>query len=148
MKPAQVIAILLLLFAADFATAEIYRWTDADGRVHFGDKPIDTKIQAEEVNVRDYKPGSDAQTREIIERRERLMNAGAEKSRQETSQTTLKAAVQARDEKRCAEARDDLLKVSGRVQFYDEQGKPVLVSEPERVARQRQLQEWVKANCP
>ena len=48
--------IALLLFAsamllAGQACAEIYTWTDAQGRVHFGDKPADND-RAQAVNVR------------------------------------------------------------------------------------------------
>lgn len=139
---------LTLLFAAVPANAEIYKWTDADGRVHFGDKPVDKKLQAEEVEVRDYKPGNDAKTREIIERRERLMNADADKARRGDALKSAKAADTVREEKRCSEAREHLLKISGRVEFYDDNGKPVRVSEQERAARQRETQDWIKANCP
>lgn len=41
------------------AVAEIYKWVDAQGNVHFGDKPTDARVagQAEEVEVDEsYKP--------------------------------------------------------------------------------------------
>ncbi len=42
--------IIMLLFASQIATAEIYKWTDESGRVHFGDSPSD-ETAAEQVNV-------------------------------------------------------------------------------------------------
>lgn len=38
MRPALLLA---LLIAAASASAEVYRWVDADGRVHFSDRPVD-----------------------------------------------------------------------------------------------------------
>jgi len=139
---------LLLLALAVPAGAEIYTWTDAAGRVHFGDKPKDKAVQAQAVEVRDYKPGSDAGTRDIIERRERLMNADADKSRRVDGDAARQAALKARDGKRCAEARDHLRKISGRVAFHDDDGRPVHVSEQARAARQRELDDWIRGHCP
>lgn len=51
------IALLALVTAglfpglAQFATAEIYRWVDATGRVHFGDRPQHQRAEKVEVNT-------------------------------------------------------------------------------------------------
>ncbi|MES2825364.1 MAG: glutaredoxin family protein [Pseudomonadota bacterium] len=46
--------ICLFLFAGS-ASAEIYQWTDANGRVHFGDKPAkNVKAKAVKVEVNTY----------------------------------------------------------------------------------------------
>ncbi|MES2676638.1 MAG: glutaredoxin family protein [Pseudomonadota bacterium] len=48
------IIICLFLFAGA-ASAEIYQWTDANGRVHFGDKPAkNVKAKALKVEVNTY----------------------------------------------------------------------------------------------
>jgi len=41
----------LLLLVPALVAAEIYRWTDAEGRVHFSDEPHDT-VPSEQVTVR------------------------------------------------------------------------------------------------
>ncbi|WP_371132902.1 DUF4124 domain-containing protein, partial [Hydrogenophaga sp.] len=48
MEAARVIRLILALIAILplICSAEIYKWTDESGRVHFGDKPKD-KDQAE-----------------------------------------------------------------------------------------------------
>lgn len=43
-------SVMLLLLLPMWGQAEIYRWTDESGRVHFGDAPKDT-VQAEKVVV-------------------------------------------------------------------------------------------------
>jgi len=46
------------LFAATITTtanAEIYKWTDADGRVHFGDaRPVDERFEEVTVQINSY----------------------------------------------------------------------------------------------
>jgi len=39
MKINQLIIIVMICFSCGIAQAEIYRWTDKDGNVHFGDDP-------------------------------------------------------------------------------------------------------------
>lgn len=46
---ARVLLVLMVMLPL-LSTAEIYQWTDASGRVHFGDKPKD-KEQSEQVSV-------------------------------------------------------------------------------------------------
>ena len=42
----------LCLLAAMAASAEIYRWTDSDGRIHYSDKPpADRKVQQVKIRV-------------------------------------------------------------------------------------------------
>lgn len=137
--------LFILLLAAPLAGhAEIFKWTDAEGRVHFGDKPTDQTIKAKEVEVKDYKPGSDEDTRAITERRQRLMNADADKGHDVGAEKKAMAEAKA---KRCEEARSDLLKMSGRIAFLDDDGKPVHVTEQQRVARQKEIQAWIHDNC-
>ena len=46
-----------LLSGASTATAEVYKWVDEDGRVHFGDRP-----QAEDAEAIELKPAAPATT--------------------------------------------------------------------------------------
>lgn len=49
-------AIIMCLFAANSAVAEIFRWTDESGKVHFSDRdPGDQKTESVEVRVNVYK---------------------------------------------------------------------------------------------
>ena len=46
---------LFLLILSLPVAAQVYKWTDEDGNVHFGDKPRGTDSQ--EVKIRDSSPG-------------------------------------------------------------------------------------------
>lgn len=138
---------LFVILALPFtASAEIYKWTDAEGRVHFGDKPTDQKVQAKEIEVKDYMPGTDAGTREINQRRQRVMNPGSEGKQKANEQDGANAAAEAQQQ-RCEVARDTLRKISGRVVFTDDNGKPLHVTEQQRIEKQRELDAWVRENC-
>lgn len=139
-----VLGLLMLPLAAH---AEIYKWTDAQGRVHFGDKPKNGQ-KAQEVEVKDYLPGSDAQTREITERGQRLMNAGADAKRQvEAKEAEAVASAEQDRARQCKEAKAYLRAVSGPVIFTDDLGQPIKVTEKERVAEQKRMLKWYDENC-
>lgn len=47
--------IVVMIFASLPANSEIYRWTDADGNVHFGDRPpVSKESRRIEVNINSY----------------------------------------------------------------------------------------------
>lgn len=43
--------LFVLLFFPLIASAQIYKWTDENGKVHFSDKPHDNKSERVEVNT-------------------------------------------------------------------------------------------------
>lgn len=137
------LATLVTMLPPATGAAEIHKWTDAQGRVHFGDKPRDG-APTEKVEVRDYKPGTDASVLQVYERSERLNDA----TRAVDPLRRKQEAAQAADRKAaCDEARDRLRRISGRVNFVDEDGKTVPTTERERVQKQREVETWIDANC-
>ena len=64
--------LLIAALLPTLATAEIYRWTDEQGRVHFGQRPV---AGAETVQVRPQVIERDEHTREREERRQRFYDA-------------------------------------------------------------------------
>lgn len=143
----KVFITLFMLLVSLPAGAGIYKWTDAEGKVHFGDQPKDQGVQAEEIEVKDYKPGTDDAVREVYQRRDRLLDAGREDGR---AKAEADRAAARRDElarRECAAAREEYAKISNPVVFVDSAGKPVKVSERERAARATAIESWIKDNC-
>jgi hypothetical protein len=115
------------------AHAEVYRWTDANGKIHFGDqKP---KTTAENITEKVKKTNVDTSTSEHqkLEAMFRKENT-ADREYQEQQAQPNPDLVQ-----HCAEAKDYLNKISGRVQFLDEQGQPIHISEAERNERANEI---------
>jgi hypothetical protein len=122
--------------------AEVFRWTDANGKVHFGDKKPDTSAEniTEKVKQTNVDTStSEHQKLETIFRKENAADREYQQQQQKPNPELLK---------RCAEAKDYLNKISGRVQFLDEKGQPKHVSEAERKQAAEEIQKIIKENCP
>lgn len=87
--------------------AEVYKWTDADGRVHFGDRPPHGK--AATVQLPAAATDTPAATPEQrLEQQRRLLRAYDEERRLKRD-ARAQAQRDAEDrQRRCAQARDDL----------------------------------------
>ncbi len=57
-KPFFIILLPFLMLAAASAAsfAEIYKWTDASGKIHFGDKPPQQSAEKLEINTKHSEP--------------------------------------------------------------------------------------------
>ena len=136
------LALFIFMFVSCVANAEVYRWTDANGKVHYGDKkPAEA---AENITDKIKKTNVDTSTTEhqkleTIFRKENDADRAFQAQQAQPNQYLLQ---------RCAEAKDYLNKISGRVQFLDDDGKPVHISESERDHRAKEMQTIIKENCP
>lgn len=136
------LALCIFMFVSCGAYAEVYRWTDANGKVHFGDKK--PKTAAEDITEKVKKTNVDTSTREH-QKLESLFRKENDADREHHQQQ-----VQPNTEllQRCTEAKDYLEKISGRVQFIDGNGKPIHITETERQQRAKEWQNVIKENCP
>lgn len=128
------------LLLPGLAAAEIYRWTDAQGQVHFGQRP---GAGAEQIEV---KP-------QVVERdqaREERTARFYEARREERDQASVKEAErQAKHEKECRGLRSQLaeLEKSGRYYSKDAKGEPVFYSDTEIDTARNQLATRVTERC-
>lgn len=135
------LSFIILIACSVFAEAEVYRWTDATGKVHFSDqKP---KEKADNVTDKVKKQNIDSSTQEH-QKMEALFRKENDADRE-----FRRAQSQPNDEhiQRCNEAKEYLRKISGRVQFLDSDGKAVNISEAERRTRAEEMHQVVKDNC-
>lgn len=88
---------------SEVVLAEIYKWIDADGKVHFGDKPKDPvqALDAEQVELGEsYQPSvRTAQEKEDYDNEQRLIMLRDQMRRREESQAQNEAEVRRREEK-------------------------------------------------
>lgn len=138
------IGVCLALLLPCLAQAQIYRWVDEQGRVHFAQHP---QAQAEEIEVRAQVVERDPQTREREERAKRFFDARRdERIQQQTEQHNQRAEQQ----ERCAAAKMGLARLSaGGVYFrQQENGERDYYSEEQVQAARRQWQAQVDRYCP
>ncbi|EWC40033.1 DUF4124 domain-containing protein [Stutzerimonas stutzeri] len=138
--------VLLLLTAAlmpVLAGAEIYRWTDAEGRVHFGQRPA---AGAEQIQVRPQVIERDELTRQRESRRERIFAA-----RRQEQLTAREQASQARAarEQECLGLHSQLsrLQLGGRYFRNDAAGARVYYSDSELEAARQRLATRIGQAC-
>lgn len=133
---------LLVLFPAPLL-AEIYRWVDADGRVHFGERPAPN---AERLDVRPQVVERDEQVLQRQQNMQKIMDVRASEREIETARSV---ARRERTRAQCDAMRRDLSKYQGRRFWYEEDanGKKVEVH-PSRVnARKQQLESLIQERC-
>tara|TARA_R110000782_G_scaffold27615_5_gene69720 strand:- start:57 stop:482 length:426 start_codon:yes stop_codon:yes gene_type:complete len=140
----RIITLLVMCaFLSLSAYAEIYRWTDAQGRVHFGEQP---RQGAERVEVSPQIIERDDQVREREANMQRLQQVRSEERAMKQQQ---KAEEQARLQANCDRLNNELARFDKRMYWYEEDtsGKKVEVK-PDRVEEQKmQLQALIRERC-
>ena len=136
--------ILTLLLLPALACAEIYRWTDAQGRVHFSEKP--GAAGAEQVEVKPQVVERDQATREREERSQKYFDA----RRDEQAQAEMRAAsARAERSKECGELRRQLQQIerNGRYFTTDASGERSYISDEELDAARSRLSSRIATRC-
>lgn len=138
--------IVFIILSLGNAQAEMYRWVDDKGKVHFSDRKPE-QHQAEEISdqVRqqniDYSGGA---TKGQLQQYERNQKA-RETERQQLEQRSEKWS--GKREEQCREARRRLRILKGRVVFFDKDNNEVKVTEKERERRALALEQEIKKYC-
>ncbi|SDT95459.1 protein of unknown function [Pseudomonas pohangensis] len=94
--------ILMLLLAPLTGWGEIYRWTDASGRVHFGEQP---GPGGEAIEVKPQVIERDAATRQSQERLQKVLDA---RKQEQTAAAQKQAGITAKRNEECAKLRQTL----------------------------------------
>lgn len=124
------------------ANAEVYRWVDKDGKVHYTDqKPAD---DAEDVTRQVNKQNIDTST---DERRkvESILRKENDADREYYQQQAQEDAQERQH--RCNWARKRMNEISGNVIFVDDAGKVVKVTETERQNMVADVNKTIQENC-
>jgi Domain of unknown function (DUF4124) len=158
----QVIAFSLLLGVSAAVSAEIYKWVDEDGKVHFGDKPFGTADAeaAEKIEVKDaYQPAE--RSEEEIERARqeqasRWMDEQAERREEEEKLSAERAERKKKKTEECARLQKRIDNFSGlqiidgrrtRHVLLDQEGNSYTTAEQnERVAELQEVADSL--GCP
>lgn len=125
------------------ATAQIYKWTDAQGGVHFGEQPVSG---ATEVEVKPQVIERDDETRQREQRTQNFYKARSDERDKAQQQASQSAAEQA---KSCSELRYQLRQFPPGRAYYsvNEKGERVYYSDQQLDAARRQLTEQIAQEC-
>lgn len=135
--------LLIATLLPALATAEIYRWTDEQGRVHFGQRPV---AGAEPVQVRPQVVERDEHTREREARTQRFYDARREEQQQSAATAAAQRAERASE---CQDLRRRLAQIPEGFSYYrtDANGERIYYSDEETDTARRQLRERIAQRC-
>ncbi|QMV65036.1 DUF4124 domain-containing protein [Pseudomonas berkeleyensis] len=135
--------LLIATLLPALATAEIYRWTDEQGRVHFGQRPV---AGAEPVEVRPQVVERDEHTREREARTQRFHDARREEQQQAAATAAAQRAERASE---CQDLRRRLAQIPEGFSYYrtDANGERIYYSDEETDTARRQLRERIAQRC-
>lgn len=138
------------MLAAASAQADVYQWTDEQGNVHYGDRPMGAGAQ-ERLDIRSaptdpsaVRERSEARRQALAERRE----AAEEQAAGEPTPEELRAEREER-QKKCSESRERLQKylTSRRLYREGEDGERVYLDEEQMAVARARAQETVEEYC-
>lgn len=135
--------LLIATLLPALAMAEIYRWTDEQGRVHFGQRPV---AGAEPVEVRPQVVERDEHTREREARTQRFHDARREEQQQAAATAAAQRAERASE---CQDLRRRLAQIPEGFSYYrtDANGERIYYSDEETDTARRQLRERIAQRC-
>jgi hypothetical protein len=126
--------------------AEIYRWVDKEGKVHFTDKK--PAPEAENITKTVKSHNTDTSSSEL--QKLTLMREQEEKERREKMRREQEALKPEREKQRqvyCQKQKERLRNISGYVVFVDDKGKAVPVTEKERQQKVADLKQVIQETC-
>lgn len=137
-------AVLSLVFFTHSATSEVYRWTDSEGKVHYSDRKLnrDAEDVTDKVRVQNIDTSQEEQRK--LQQIFRKENEADREHYRRQEQAKKPSADQRR---RCNELRNYLRNIDGRVQFVDNDGKPMKVTERERQQMAQDTRELWNQHC-
>ncbi|WP_150548571.1 DUF4124 domain-containing protein [Pseudomonas marincola] len=136
--------LLCVLLLPALASAEIYRWTDASGQVHFEQRP--NGAGAQRVEVKPQVVERDQATRERQARTERFYDARRDEQAQAAAAT---AERRAKTEQTCTKLRKQLEQMPEGYRYYrpDADGERSYYSDQEMDAARQHLRSEIGKNC-
>lgn len=139
-----------LAVAGAVSASDIYKWTDAEGNVHFGDRP--SGASSEERLAIGSRPTDPERVQSIVQARndaraERSAAEAAAKSAEPTAEE--RRAAEAERKEKCNTYKERLQKfvTSRRLYRQDENGERVYLDEEETLAARARVQEQVLEYC-
>jgi len=143
-------AIAVLLVGAlpvSAAAADIYKWIDADGKVHYGDHAPDRNAHKLEIDsaAAPADPGREARRK----KQQRLLDALEKEHRDLEAKRAKEKEDAARREKNCLAAKDKLRSVQNASYLYvlGKDGRRRIISDAERTKVTTRWKEAVKQWC-
>jgi len=144
------VSIGLLLDLEVSRAGEIYKWVDAKGRTHFGDKPPESNESAITVEVTDPStPTADPNAVERRKKQQKLLEAFSGERKEREKLRREDKAKKAALKNKCAKTRRSLAVLDRANLLYkkDKDGNRQYASDAQREKLTKELKSVLKKNC-
>lgn len=141
------ISVLMLATLLSMAHAEVYKWTDENGVVHYGDRPVN-KTHAQQIEVQQQAVETQP-TGSRADKRQKLLEAMEEDRLKKSEQRKKQQEKSKRDRKYCHRLKDHLrnMQRASRTYNLDKDGNRVYQSEKSRSNSIARIKKQMKKYC-
>ena len=151
-KPALMLVLLCASLCAAAQSNEIYKWVDADGNVHYGDRPDGSdNAPVEILEIASARTSPERVQADVEERLERQEERDEAKKLEEEARQEAAQAQAERDSQReqCAAYRARLQKFNTARRLYrtDENGERIYLDETQMQQTRSDLQALIAETC-
>ena len=154
MKAMKSFMFIIFYLVAVSVHAEIFKWVDENGTVHYGDKPT---AGSQTIDVRQHKKSvkpsisSDSDEEELTreEKRQRVIDMLEEDRLAKNEARQKKKNEQAKKRRKCNSMKDyqKRAKNAGRMYQLDKDGNRVYMSQNQKSKSEQKLQKRIKKSC-
>ena len=142
------ILILVMILGANFsAQAEIYKWKDESGKIHYGDKPVKN---SEEIKIKQEVSANKNISKAAREERRRRLIESYDEERKEKKELQAKQQQQkSRKDAQCGQAIDRLRRYKKASGLYevDKDGNRIALSKKAHKKSISKLKKQIKRHC-
>ncbi len=139
--------VALLLSHGEFVVAEIYKWTDDNGNVVYGDKP--NSSTAKKIIIKKAPP-TDQKYQQRLDKRQRLLETMDDEREARLAEEKQMAERKALQEERCKRVQADLTRMQSASYLYEETNDPLnptILSDAQRKEEQQKYRKYLDENC-
>lgn len=142
------ISLILLSILPIFSSASVYKWVDADGNTHFGDRPP-ANASSREVKVNAPEVNNDASAQERQQRMQDFLSEQQNEREARQAEQAKLAEQEAKKAELCTRMRAELKNLARVSTFYrlDENGDRVYVTDEENEQVRKDFRRKVKEAC-
>ena len=144
-----IVSTLMLALFSLTAHAEIYKWTDENGKVHFSDKPVGEKAKALDIKVQKSNPSSAKTKDERKQRAEGFLRARQEEREEAEKKIAEKKRLKAKKIANCKKFKKEYKKTTeaGALYYKNKDGTRDWLEPKRRNKEEARLKAGIKKWC-
>ena len=148
MKKLKITLFCSLIFAVSMLNAGVYKWTDKEGNVHYGDQPV-VQQKATELNIITKPSSGFSVSSDKKKERDRVLEEFKEDREARNKKRNDKRVAKKKLKKQCARARDGLKRhrEASAVYKLNSKGERVFYSKEKRAKNEKAFKKAIKKHC-